>query len=102
MGCGQALALTVAGRVICEDDGCPNPDAAAMVLDDGETAHIAVFAGDGYTIRHPLKERIGDALMRCGLHEFLRDSGTRVASGRYRVRESGGSASGWQREKIGD
>lgn len=102
MGCGSTLALTIAGRVICDDEGCPNPDAAAMVLDDGEAAHIAVFAGDGYTIRHPLRERIGDALMTCTLHEFLRDSEVRVAAGRYRVTDSGASATGYQWEKIGD
>ena len=58
------------GKLMCREPGCPAPDTAARLLTDREVYHRVDFAADGFTIRHPLHERIGDALMSCPLHTY--------------------------------
>lgn len=67
MGCGQTLYLDDLGRIYCDEFDCTNFEAAAELLDDRETGHIVVFGQVGFTIRHPLRERIADELMGCDL-----------------------------------
>jgi Family of unknown function (DUF6085) len=71
MGCGQHLVLNKAGRIECTHDHCPDPDAAHKVLDDNEPHHIVTLSRTGFTIRHPIAERLGDALLHCALHTWL-------------------------------
>lgn len=90
MGCGRTLFLADGGYVTCSYLHCPRPDAVADLLDDKETAHIAEFSESGFTLRHPLRERLDDALMKCELHEHIaRLAGPPVKPGRYRALGNG-------------
>lgn len=96
MGCGRTLFLAAGGYVTCSYIHCPRRDAVADLLDDRETAHIVDFTGDGFTVRHPLRERLDDALMTCGLGEYLVQlAGPPVQPGRYRAHGTGRSWT-WQ------
>ncbi|MDJ1137917.1 DUF6085 family protein [Streptomyces iconiensis] len=86
MGCGETLMLGEGGCVTCRKLNCPQPDAVTTLLDDSETEHLVEFRETGFTIRHPLRERLGDALMECELHEWCASfNRPPVAPGRYRV-----------------
>jgi hypothetical protein len=87
MGCGPTLKRRpYDDKVICQQVRCPRPAAVAELLSDRETEHIAQFTGDGFTVRHPLRERLDDHLLRCLLHEFLFSlSRQPVPDGRYRM-----------------
>jgi len=74
MGCGQTLRAEetrAVNRIVCWGSGCPEPLAASRILQDSETEHVVQFGGSGFTLRHPLRERLGDALMECDLHLLL-------------------------------
>ena len=87
MGCGRSLFLSDDGRVTCCDASCPRPGAAAELLEDRETEHIVIFGETEFTVRHPLRERLDDALMDCELHKDIAAmSGPPVAPGTYRAR----------------
>lgn len=90
MGCGQTLFLGSGGYVTCSWAECPNPSAVADLLDDSETEHIVQLDAHCFTVRHPLRERLGDFLMDCQVDDYLADvgrGGPPWAPGRYRVRE---------------
>lgn len=111
--CGwQSLFLGKGGHVTCARLACPNPTAVDEILDDRETEHIVTLHATTFTIRHPLIERVGDALMTCDLHTRLATlAGPPSALGRYRVRTSAGvlrwepapcpTCSGPTRETVG-
>lgn len=83
---GHSLFLAQGGYVTCSRDDCPRPDAAADILGEQETEHIVVFDDDGFTVKHPLRERLDDALLTCDLHRHCaRLSGPPVRPGRYRA-----------------
>ncbi len=72
MGCGEQLILGEGRQLWCCHSKCPRPTAAAEILADTETEHVVTVTMDGqFTIRHPLHERLGDALMACDLHVLL-------------------------------
>ncbi|OZF00871.1 hypothetical protein CH300_20025 [Rhodococcus sp. 15-1154-1] len=71
MGCGDSLQLTDYGVIVCADVRCPNRTAAARVLEENETEHIATFDEDSFTLRHPLRERFDGQLDACRWHSFL-------------------------------
>lgn len=99
MGCGETLHLGEGGFVTCMKLECPVPDAASSILEDRETEHVVVFTLTGFTIRHPLKERLGDALLTCDLQELLSAQGPPQVHGRYRsIRPEGGA---WYMERLG-
>ena len=86
MGCGETLFLSVDGHVMCALASCPRLDAVSVLLEDRETDHIVWLAGDSYTIRHPLQERLDDQLLSCGLDSYLMSlDGPPTSPGRYRV-----------------
>lgn len=58
-------------RIICTSGACPDPHSAQRILQDAQTDHLVDFGGAGFTIRHPLRERLDDALMDCELHLAL-------------------------------
>jgi hypothetical protein len=89
MGCGETLELAVGGTVGCGHALCPCPDAVARILADPETEHIVDLQPDGYSIKHPLAERINDALLDCDLHDHVQRMIPDAALGRYRVARSG-------------
>lgn len=72
MGCGETLFLGEGGYVTCSYVDCPKPDAVATILEDNETEHIARFDGEGFSLMHPLRERLDGELFNCGVHLGLR------------------------------
>lgn len=96
---GDSLHLAPAGYVACSEPDCPRPGAAAEILADRETEHIVNLTAGNFTIRHPLRERLDDALMDCVLHEYLAGlDGPPVTPGRYRARPDGDR---WTWEALG-
>jgi len=89
MGCGTTLYLSVSGHIACTAEACPRPNAAAEILGDCETEHLVEVNADGFTVRHPLRERLDNALLACDLHAAIRrQAGPPVKPGRYRVHHS--------------
>lgn len=96
MGCGSTLALGEDGHVTCSLDRCPRPDAVTEILDDRETEHLVTFSETAFTVRHPLRERLDDALMACQLHEHIAGlSGPPIEPGRYRALAEGPDEWSW-------
>jgi Family of unknown function (DUF6085) len=92
MGCGQTLFAADGGHITCRRLTCPRPTAVTDLLEDRETEHIVEFDPRTFTIRHPLRERIDDALLTCDLHDYVsRLDGPPVQPGRYRARSVDGS-----------
>lgn len=71
MGCGRTLYRNVYGRISCAYSKCPEPLAVDTILSVAETEHIVTLTANDYTIKHPLRERLGDALLTCGLGSWL-------------------------------
>lgn len=73
MGCGPTLRAEegrAVNKIVCWDKDCPEPLAAQRILLDRETEHVIQFTGSGFSIQHPLRERLDDLLMTCELHLF--------------------------------
>lgn len=86
MGCGETLFLGTGGHVTCSRLACPRPTAVDELLAAAETEHIATIHEDGFTVEHPLRERLDGALHDCELHQELQAAGGPPAKpGRYRV-----------------
>lgn len=85
--CGRtALRLNGQSEVVCGWVGCLRPKAATEILADREIDHVVVFAEHEFTVRHPLCERLDDALMSCRLHaELSALDAPPMPLGRYRV-----------------
>jgi len=87
MGCGEGLILGEGGVIWCAALLCPRPTAAAEILADRESEHIVIFGETEFTVRHPLRERLDDALMDCELHKDIAAmDGPPVTPGTYRAR----------------
>lgn len=89
MGCGPHLHVMSGGMVKCLAEGCPDPGAVTKILADRETGHVADVTEDGWTLKHPLRERIGDGLFTCGAGGALArlaEAGALPAPGRWRLR----------------
>lgn len=88
--CGQEKLGVLFNEVRCMSPLCPRPTAAAEILSDPEVAHILDHGPDGFTIRHPMKERLDDRLMECQLHNRMQIFGKAdlasgvLPAGRYR------------------
>jgi hypothetical protein len=91
--CGwESLVVAKGGHITCCRIGCPRPTAADELLADREPEHIVVFSEDEFTIRHPLREHLDDALLKCMLHAKLSAlPGPPVRPGCYRARRNGTS-----------
>ncbi|WP_329214846.1 DUF6085 family protein [Streptomyces sp. NBC_01485] len=88
MGCGETLQRRdLDSAIVCAADACPRPDAVDTILREQETEHIVQFDEDGFTIRHPLRERLDDALMHCELHRHCTrlPGPPRDGAGQYRA-----------------
>lgn len=89
-GCGETLFLADSGRIVCLFSGCSRPYAVAEILEDHETEHTVMLSRTAFTVRHPLRERLDDALLTCQLHEYIAAlDGPPVAPGRYRATPDG-------------
>lgn len=110
MGCGQTLFLGAAGYITCGYVECPDPESVSTILDDREAEHAVTLRDTDFTVKHPLRERIGDALLQCDLHARITEEPKPPhPPGRYRVTYVGidqDSASyhddGYHWEHIGD
>lgn len=99
MGCGKTLFVAVGGYVTCSYIRCPRPDAAADILAEIESQHVVAFDDAGFTVKHPLRERLDDALLTCDLHQFCAAlPGPPVKPGRYRAYAD--ADLGWQFREI--
>lgn len=97
MGCGETLFLGAGGYVTCSWLNCPEPDAAAAILGDAEHEHVVTFGEEGFSIKHPLRERLRGALQRCQLYDHITAmSGPPVQPGRYRAYANGDRGWSWQ------
>jgi hypothetical protein len=86
MGCGETLFLGSGDYITCSYIDCPQPDAVSTLLDDREIQHIVDIGETTFTVRHPLRERLNDALLNCRLHnDIAAMSGPPAKPGRYRV-----------------
>lgn len=96
LGCGNTLYRLPEGFIWCLFSECPNPNAAAAILADAEIEHIVDLYHSSFTIRHPLRERINDALLTCDLHQLISELYEPPRKpGRYRVFKEN-SAWAWQ------
>jgi Family of unknown function (DUF6085) len=87
--CGQDKLFVPknGGAVLCHHMECPEPTAAHDILADRETQHVVTFTEKGWTLRHPLIERIEDRLMACSVHEMISELKNRPEPGTYRVKD---------------
>jgi hypothetical protein len=101
MGCGTTLFLGTGGHVTCRRIDCPNPSAVDQILGDRETEHLVDFTAAGFSILHPLRERLDPdegGLLGCVLHRHITALiGPPVAAGRYRAHPDPG---GWTWERV--
>jgi hypothetical protein len=89
MGCGETLTLGAGGYITCSSLECERPDAVTEILEDRETQHIITLGAIEFTIKHPLRERLDDALLKCRLHAELSSAdGPPHKPGTYRVNAS--------------
>lgn len=85
MGCGETL-YTIFSGIRCASENCPRPNAAHEILNDSETEHVVKFEEASFSVKHPLRERLGGDLFACELHEKLRMlEEAPVPPGKYRV-----------------
>lgn len=94
MGCGQSLVREATGMIRCTNENCPKPAAAHRILGDEETEHVMEFTETGFTVRHPLRERLDGDLFLCPVHAMHAEMPKPeqiVEDGQYRVTERKGS-----------
>lgn len=105
-GCGQTLQVDGIGTVSCYAPSCPRPDSVHLLLQDPETEHVVSVREDGYTTRHPLRERVNDALFSCVVHAEAHDMATEKAGrgelGEYRVTAVEDEPGGYVWTSLGD
>ena len=83
---GDTLVLAIGGHITCGRLTCPRPTAVDELLEDHEIEHVVSIGDSAFMVRHPLRERLDDELMVCGLHKWIATrSGPPAAVGRYRV-----------------
>src|SRR5688500_2844512 len=86
--CGRpdTLYLNGKGMIDCIFLRCPRPAAAHEILSDRETEHVVDLGEEGFTLRHPVRERLDDALLDCDVHARLTSGGQPASTGRFRVK----------------
>jgi hypothetical protein len=72
MGCGNTLHVMSSGAIRCLLPKCPDPMAAEKLLSQPES-HLDVVQidEDGFSILHPLRERLGSGLFNCPVNRKL-------------------------------
>lgn len=71
MGCGPTLVAIVGGTIMCSALDCTDRYAVSTILQDNETEHVVTIEAESFAVKHPLRERINDALLTCDLHQML-------------------------------
>jgi hypothetical protein len=104
MGCGESLLVDPDGRVVCCAADCPRSDAVAVLLAEVEAEHLVLVEQDGYTVQHPLRERLEGALFRCSVFAEASEGARqrRAEPGTYRVQHGPGEALYWEYLETGD
>jgi hypothetical protein len=102
MGCGQTLFAASGGHITCSWIECPDPCAVDTILSDPETHHIVTLREDDFSVKHPLRERVADALLTCAVHGRIAEAdGPPAQLGTYRIRvPAGNGAWFWERLTI--
>lgn len=106
MGCGETLSLVHihnggGGMVSCLNPGCPRPFAVSELLRDSETEHVVVVSEAGYTAKHPMRERLNDALLHCLPQAAMARQAEMLPPGRYRVRRDEADSLAWEHLEEG-
>lgn len=82
--CGHVLLTN--RKLVCSWVDCIRPTAAAEILGERELDHIVTFTADGWSMKHPLRERLDDALLSCEVTEWLaREPEPPFGLGTYRL-----------------
>lgn len=87
MGCGPHLHVMPGGMIMRLAPGCPDRGAVTGIISDPETGHVADVTEDGWTLKHPLRERLGDGLFACTAGEVMRraEEDGALLPGRWRL-----------------
>lgn len=99
MGCGEKLHVGEGGFLYCAKLDCPDPSAISEILNDPQTEHVVTFTLTSFTIRHPLKERLGDGLEKCTLTGLLTSQDPPQVMVRYLARNLEDGT--WYMERLG-
>lgn len=83
--CGDETLRVVRGEIVCESPGCPDPGMTHSILQDSEVEHIVFVGPEGWTLRHPLRERLNDELLTCGWNDYLATEGRAHSHGTWRI-----------------
>lgn len=89
MGCGESLSVALGGHIVCGNPECSYPSAVHDILKDRETEHIVVADEDGFSVMHPLRERINRFQLECGVCGQLVEHQEDYLPGRYRIYADG-------------
>ena len=99
--CGRTTLMVnpKGGDIFCSYETCRRPDAASAILYDGqETGHLVTVKKDGFwTAKHPLIERLDDALLTCRIGDYIQQQRAWINPGIYRITSLDGQ---WFRERI--
>lgn len=105
--CGQQKlhVHSEVGMIHCLNPKCPDSGAANKILQDPEVEHVVTFKGEGsWVTRHPLKERVGNQLVECEVHDLLVEvvdtCGLEDYVGQIRFFKDENDI--WQSEAVGD
>lgn len=88
--CGHhSLTTDASQQLVCEHADCPRPSAAQELLSEPmSTRHVVVLTDVGCSVRHPLVERLDDALLDCWPGDHLIKYGSHyLANGRVKAGE---------------
>lgn len=87
MGCGQRLHLMETGVIRCFAKDCPHPMAAQEILEGDTGADLLRIEEDGFSLLHPLRERLAGGLFDCPVGKALcAMDGPPALPGRYWAR----------------
>ena len=74
MGCGETLRIAPRGEIFCGNlPNCPDPRAVEKILADPETSHVIRVDYSGWTLKHPLRERVDNGLLDCNDSRMMED-----------------------------
>lgn len=88
--CGErTLHLTSGGFIKCLNHDCTRRDAASLLLMDSEVEHLVDLTDEGFTVKHPLRERVEGDLFDCDIFAHVQadinNDWVSKGPGRYRV-----------------
>lgn len=91
MGCGETLRGQP--NIVCSNPLCFDSGAVTAILADPETEHVVRLGDDGWSMKHPLRERVSNTLLGCDEGAWIGDHGEemlhRLGPGRFRMSWNG-------------